>query len=212
MLKSDPRIHFDESKHRYAFDNVWQHHSVTRIIDDLSDEARAQIEATKGGEDGWEARGNAVHAALEQFLLYRAGQTANGLVMNEKWADWIEPMVDHWLFEDCIVEAVELRLCDPQKSIAGSLDFIISDKNGDRILGDLKTVKTKAAADRRKPAEKQLGGYLAMLIDSHKYTVDKCVTLIAAPGRAVVKTSKPDDCLSLWLDAWSNFNANRVDI
>ena len=212
MLESDPRIHFDEHKHRYAYEGTWIQNSVTRVIDDLDDKARDQINATKDGPDGWAARGNAVHSALEQFLLYKAGKTQDGIVMDEKWASWIDPLLDHWLWDGCIVEAVELRLCDPKKSLGGSLDFIISDKNGNVVLGDLKTVKTAKAAEGRKPAEKQLGGYLQMLLDSHRLYVDKCITLIAAPDKTVVKTSNPDDCLAAWLDSWDRFNALTPDI
>jgi hypothetical protein len=212
MLKSLPQLHFDEHKHRYAYRGTWLQNSVTRVIDDLDDAARAQIAATKDGPDGWAARGNSVHAALENFLLYKAGETKDGIVMDEKWSEWIDPMLDHWLWDGCIVEAVELRLCDPKKSLGGSLDFIISDKDGNRVLGDLKTVKTAKAADLRKPADKQLGGYLQMLLDSHRFYVDKCVTLIASPGKTVIKTSKPDDCLAAWLDAWMKFDARTPDI
>ena len=212
MLQSDPKIHFDEGKHRYAYDGVWIHNSVTRVIDDLTPQARAQIAATKDGPDGWAARGNSVHAALEQFLLHRAGERKDGLVYDEKWAPYIDPLLDHWLWEDCIVEAVELRLCDPSKSLGGSLDFIITDKTGQTVLGDLKTVKTAKAADLRKPAEKQLGAYASLVNDTYGLWIDKCVTVIASPGKTVVKTSKPDDCLAAWLDSWDRFNALQPDI
>lgn len=211
MLKSDPKIYFNEVNHRYSYDGKWINNSVTRVIDNLTPEARAQIEATKDGPDGWAVRGNSVHNALETHLLGLAGETKNGLVYDEKWAPWIEPLLEHWLWEDCIVEAVELRLCDPKKSLAGSLDFIITDKNGATVLGDLKTVKTAKAAEMRKTADKQLGGYLQMLLDSHRFYVDKCVTLIAAPKKTVIKTSKPDDCLAAWLDSWMKFDAQQPD-
>ena len=212
MLQSDPKIYFDPRKHRYAYEDKWMLHSVTRVIDDLTPSAREQIARTKDGPDGWEARGNAVHGYLEKFLLGKAGETKDGLVIDEKWSEWINPLLDHWLWEDCIVEAVELRLCDPKKSLAGSLDFIISDKNGNRVLGDLKTVGSDKATDLRKPAEKQLGGYLQMLLDGHRFWVDKCVTVVAGPGRTVVKPSKPDDCLAAWIDAWQKFDMQQPDL
>ncbi len=186
-------------------------HSVTKVIDDLTPSARASIMATKDGPDGWAARGNAIHKALEVHLLGLAGETKNGLVYDEKWAPWIEPLLDHWIWEGCTVEAVELSLCDPAKSLGGQLDFLIVDKDGFRVLGDLKTVKTAKAAEARKPADKQLGGYLQMLVDSRKLPVDKCVTLIAGPDKTVIKTSKPDDCLAAWLDSWEKFDAQQPD-
>ncbi len=211
MLTQDPKISFNEINHRYRYDGKYMVHSVTRVIDDLTPDARERINATKDGPDGWATRGNTVHNALEQHLLGLAGKTKDGLVYDEKWAPWIEPLLDHWLWEDCIVEAVELRLCDPKKSLGGSLDFIITDKNGCRCLGDLKTVAKENAIDGRKPADKQLGGYLQMLLDSHRFYVDKCVTMISGPGKTVIKTSKPDDCLALWIDAWQKFDDQQPD-
>ena len=69
LLRSDSRLHFDSARHRYAHDGKWLQHSVTQAISDLTQEAKAQIEATKHGPDGWEARGNAVHKAGEEFLF-----------------------------------------------------------------------------------------------------------------------------------------------
>ena len=212
LLNSDSRLHFDEGKHRYAFSGKWLQHSVTQAISDLTQEAKAQIEATKHGPDGWEARGNAVHKAGEEFLLFKAGVRKEGLVYDERWEPWVSALVEHWLWEDCIVEAVELRLCDPRKSLGGSLDFIVSDKNGDVILGDIKSVRTLKAVDARKPATAQLGAYAAMVNDSHKLWIDKCCTLVIGPGRARLITEKPDDCLAAWLDAWMNFDARTPDI
>ncbi len=211
MLQSDPKIHFNEISHRYAYGGKWMINSVTGVIDDLKPEARERINATKDGPDGWSARGNAVHNALEKHLLGLAGKTKDGVVYDEKWGPWIEPLLSHWLWDDCIVEAVELRMCDPKKSLGGSLDFIISINDGSRILGDLKTVASFKAAEGRKPAKKQLGGYLQMLLDGHRFSVDKCVTLIAAPGKTCVKTSEPDECLAAWIDSWNRFDAQQPD-
>lgn len=211
MLKSDPLITFNEQIHRYQYDGQWMVNSVTRVIDDLTPSARERIMATRDGPDGWAERGNSVHKALETHLLGLSGESKNGLIYDEKWAPWIEPLVEHWLFDGCIVEAVELRLCDPSKSLGGSLDFVITDKDGNVCLGDLKTVTSKGSIDSRKPANKQLGGYLQMLVDSHRIWVDKCVTVVAGPGRTAIKTSKPDDCLAEWLDAWTKYDATVPD-
>lgn len=212
MLKSVPQLYFDEAKHRYAYRGTWLQNSVTRIISDLTPEAKAQIDATKGGPDGWEARGNAVHKALEQHLLFSAGVSKQGVVMDEKWSEWIDPLLDHWLWEGCVVEAVELRLCDESLSLGGSFDFLISDRDGRRVLGDLKTVRTKKAVDSRKSAAAQLGAYVCLLNKSHRTYVDKCVTIIAGPGKTRLITEEPDHCVAEWMKCWDRFNANRVDV
>ena len=211
MIESDPLIHFDEARHAYAYDGQWIQNSVTRVISDLTPEAKEVIEKTKGGPDGWEARGNAVHKACEQHLLFLAGETKQGLIIPDKWAEWIEPMVDHWLWEGCIVEAVELRLCDPEKSLGGSFDFLISDRDGNLVLGDLKTVRTKRAVDTRKPATSQLGAYISMLNKSHKLYVSKAITLVVGPGKTRLITERPDDCVAEWMEAWDRFNAQQPD-
>lgn len=212
MLQSDSRLHFNEALHRYSYDGVWLHNSVTRVISDLTPEAKAQIEATKGGPDGWEARGNAVHKACEQHLLYLAGERKDGIIIPDKWAEWIEPMLDHWLWEGCVVEAVELRLCDESLSLGGSFDFLISDRDGQLVLGDLKTVRTKKAVDSRKPATAQLGAYVQMLNKSHKVFVNKCVTLVAGPGKTRLITEDPDFCTDEWLKCLEKFQARQTDV
>lgn len=211
MIESDPLIHFDEARHAYAYDGTWLTTSVTRVISDLDDAARAQIAATKDGPDGWQIRGDTIHKALEQHLLFLAGETKQGLVIPEKWAEWIEPMVDHWLWDSAVVEAVELRLCDPSKSLGGSFDFLISDRDGNLVLGDLKTVRTKKAVDTRKSAASQLGAYTSMLNRSHKLYVNKCVTLVAGPGKTRLITEEPDHCVAEWEEALSRFNARQPD-
>ena len=211
MLESDPLITFHETIHRYQYGDHWMINSVTRVIDDLTAEARERIAATKDGPDGWEIRGNTVHAALEQHLLKLAGRDVAPIEFDERWTPWIEPMVNHWIWDGCTVEAVELRLCDPQKSLGGSLDFIIKDENGRRILADAKSVSSAKAVETRKPADQQLGGYLQMLIDSHQYGVEQCGTLVVGPGVTRMKPSNPDDCLAAWLDAWMKFDAQQPD-
>ena len=211
VIESDPLIHFDEARHAYAYDGTWLTTSVTRVISDLTPEAKAQIEATKGGPDGWQIRGDTVHRALEEFLLHKAGVRKDCIVYDEKCATWIDGMLDHWLWEDCIVEAVELRLCDPEKSLGGSFDFLISNKQGELTIGDLKTVRTKKAVESRKSAAAQLGAYVYLLNKSHGLYISKCITLVAGPGKTRLITEDPDHCVAEWEEALSTFNARQPD-
>ena len=109
MLQSDARLHFDSARPRYAFSGKWLQHSVTQTINDLTPEAKAQIEATKHGPDGWQIRGDTIHKAGEEFLLFKAGIRKEGLIYDERWEPWVSALVEHWLWEDCIVEAVDHR-------------------------------------------------------------------------------------------------------
>ena len=135
----------NEEAHRYCFRGDWLPFSVTGVISDLSEAARKQIARTKEGPDGWELRGNTVHGILEQHLRGIASGGLHGVIYDDRWGPWAEPLLDHWLFRDCQVLAVEYALCDPVKRVGGCVDFLVRTDQGQTILGDLKTVSSAAA-------------------------------------------------------------------
>jgi hypothetical protein len=207
LLSPIQGLFFDERAHRYCFRGDWLPWSVTGVISDLSEAARKQIERTKDGPDGWELRGNTVHGILEQHL--RGGMT--GAVYEERWAPWAEPLLDHWLFRDCTVLAVEYRLCDSWKRMGGSFDFLVCTAQGQVILGDLKTVSTAAALKARKPASAQLGAYISMLWEWWPViNIDRCATLVSAPGECELKVQEPGECLMAWEKAWEKHQAEEM--
>lgn len=192
-----------EGAHRYCFRGDWLPFSVTGIVSELSPAARKQIERTKDGPDGWEVRGTSIHAILEQHLRGIANSGMTGVVIDEQWAKWAEPLLDHWLWRDCTVLAVEMQLCDPIKRVGGSFDFLVRTAQGNTVLGDLKTVSSGAALKSRKPATAQLGAYTHMMATWWPtIRIDRCVTLVSAPGECEVKVSDPADCVEAWLEAW----------
>ena len=200
MLDPIPGLVFDPDLHRYALNGQWLCTSVTKVVSDLTPQARAHIEATKDGPDGWLFRGNTGHAALEAMLL---GQPQPD---HAHLGEIIQPLLEHAIWQGCTVLAVEYRLCDERKSLGGSFDFLIRTGKGKVVLGDLKTVGKAPAIDSRKPATAQLGAYLAMLIDHHPFlTVDSCVTVVAGPGRTRLIPQDPDLCLGAWVDAWDAY-------
>ena len=202
---------FDDRAHRYCFRGDWLPFSVTGVISDLSEAARKQIERTKEGPDGWELRGNTVHGILEQHLMGIASGGLQGVIYDDRWSQWAEPLLDHWLFRDCTVLAVEMALCDPLKRVGGSFDFLVCTAEGQTILGDLKTVTTAAALKSRKPATAQLGAYASML--AHWWptiTIDRCATLVAAPGECELKVQEPGDCMAAWQEAWEKHQAAEL--
>ena len=80
MLEPVPGLEFFPGPHRYRMDGLWVPHSVTQVLSfDMSPSKREAIERTKGGPDGWEARGNAVHSALDQYLSAMKLQNGHGL-------------------------------------------------------------------------------------------------------------------------------------
>ena len=187
-------VFYPDPLHRYMYKGDWLARSVTAVLShDMSAATRARIDATK---HEWEPRGNTCHAALEAALL---GHTAPD---PGDYSEWITPLLAHPLFKDSEVLAVEYRLVDQRKSLAGSFDCLLRSAKGKTLLCDLKTVSSKPAAASRKPADAQLGAYAAMLIDHHQLNIDACLTVVAGPGITTVKTSDPSACISQWLDCW----------
>jgi len=199
MLAPIDGLEFREDIHRYRYQGQWMAHSVTAVVGgELDATARERIEATR---HVWAPRGIAVHAALEAHLL---GQPVEA----GEYADWVEPMLDSWLFRDCEVVAVEYRLVDATCSLAGSFDFLLRTASGNLVLGDLKTVGSPSAVNARKPATAQLGGYNFMLAQHYPtLVIDKCVTVVSGPGAVEVKVSDPQECVNAWLDAWDRYQA-----
>jgi len=197
MLDPIPGLTFDPDLHRYALNGQWLCTSVTKVVSDLTPQARAHIDATR---HEWEPRGNTCHAALESALLGHDGADYGD------YAEIIQPLLDHAIWQGCTVLAVEYRLCDQRKSLGGSFDFLIRTGKGKVVLGDLKTVGKAPAIDSRKPATAQLGAYLALLIDHHPFlTVDSCCTVVAGPGRTRLIPQDPNLCLGAWVDAWDAY-------
>jgi len=193
----------NEEAHRYCFRGDWLPFSVTGVISDLSEATRKQIARTKDGPDGWELRGKTVHGILEQHLRGIASGGVQGVIYDDRWSQWAEPLLDHWLFRDCTVLAIEMALCDPGKRVGGSFDFLVRTAQGQTILGDLKTVSSAAALKARKPATSQLGAYASMLF--HWWptmTIDRCATLVSAPGECELKVQEPACCIAAWQEAW----------
>ena len=131
MLPPIPELHFDEEAHRYQYDGKWLPLSPTQVLSfDMDEEAKQRINETKEGPDGWEIRGNTLHGCLEQFLLGAAELDP------KQFGEWWEPLRNCWLWEDVKIMGVELRMTD-KKRIGGSCDFLIKQKDGTVVLGDL---------------------------------------------------------------------------
>lgn len=194
-------LDFCPKAHRYRYKGQWLSVSVTAAISDLSDTALKHIEATR---HVWEPRGNAVHSALEKHLLQEQPDDCSD------YQEWIEPMLDCWLWKGSDVMGVEMRLVDPVKMVAGSTDFILRTQQGTLVIGDLKTVGSSHAVKSRKPADAQLGAYTSMLAFSHpNIVIEKCATVVSGPGICVVKDSDPRYCIEAWEDAWMAYQAKQ---
>ena len=207
MLKPLDGLSFYPEPHRYRYKGKWLSHSVTGVIGhDMSQAKRAAINFYKEGPKGWAARGTALHLVLENLL------TGNEIKEDEPWENWILPLQECELFEDSETIAVEYALCDPKKSLGGSFDFLIKTKQGENILGDLKTCSSKRAAQTREPANEQLGAYALMMEKHHpRIKIDKCCTLVLGPHIANVHTAKTDKCVEAWRDKWDIFQLTQEE-
>jgi len=206
-IKKITGLSFFPEWHRYRYKAEWLARSVTGVLGaKLAPEALANIMRYKDGPDGWAARGEQVHGALESYLRGEQVEFA------ERWSDWVDPLIECELFKDAQVIATEYRLCDARKSIGGSFDFLLKTSTGEIVLGDLKTVGSKSRARSREPATEQLGAYLAMLIDHHPALhVDKCVTVVSGPKECRVIRQNPDECVEPWLDSWDRYQFELED-
>jgi len=202
MLKPLEGLQFNAETHRYIWRVQSLRHSVTNVLSyDMDKNAKLRIQQTK---DQWEPRGNACHAFTEALLLNGSAEHS------DDYLEWTRHIERCWLFQGCEILAVEYRLCDPLRLIGGSFDFLLRTHKGSVVLGDLKTVSSYNAADRRKPASAQLGAYTHFLAAHHpSITVDKCVTVVAGPGICRVISSEPQECVDQWNEAWNRYVAHQ---
>jgi hypothetical protein len=202
MLPPIEGLEFDEAAHRYKYKGRWLSNSPTGVLSIGMDEyAKRRIEETR---HEWEPRGNKCHQWLEHHLTGAAELDVG------EYGEWISPLKGCWLWEDCEVLASELRLVDPKRNMGGSVDFIIKTAKGTIAIGDLKTVKSKEAADKRKPAEAQLGSYIRMVnLNYPDISIEKAVTVVAAPGYCKVITSEVQACDMAWDDAWQRYKLHQ---
>lgn len=206
MLKPISELDFYPNVHRYRWRGDWVLHNVSEVLSfDMSPFKRKMIDKYKDGEDGWQARGNAVHAALDAFLRDEPH------IHNDRWSPWIDALLDDSVFQGIETMATEYRLVDRFASVAGSTDFLIrfADDPSFVMLGDLKTVSSAKAVSGREPALAQLGAYTKMLQQHHpKICVTECVTVVSGPDKVKVRRHSPqDECLPAWDYAWGKFEA-----
>jgi len=171
---------------------------------ELNPFAKKKIEETKHGEDGWLARGKAIHCSLDRHLKGEAD------THDDKWSPWIDALLGDELFQGIETLATEFRVVDRFNSVAGSFDFLICHKDdpGFVILGDLKTVSSAKAVSGRKPATMQLGAYTKMLGQHFGYiSVTQCVTVVSGPEKCKVIRQQPEDCINAWEEAYGRHQA-----
>ena len=208
LLDPVPGLEFFKLQHKYRLNGEWLPYNVSTVLSfDMSPSQQAAIERTKDGPDGWAERGRTIHRVLcDEFLR------GEGSIYDEKWAPWIEPLLEHPLFKGVETLATEYAVCDKIKRIGGSLDFLLRVRDDNRvILGDLKTVSSKKGVSSRRPATAQLQAYRSFLaVHQPSLVVTDLVTVVCGPERTRIINSDPEGWQE-WEDAWGRFNATIPD-
>jgi len=203
LLEPIPELDFFEEQHRYRWRDNWILENVSDVLQsELNAFAKKKIEETKHGEDGWLVRGRTIHRSLDRYLRGEVD------MHDDKWSDWIDALLDNELFQGIETLATEFRVVDRFNSVAGSFDFLIKQKDGMTVLGDLKTVSSAKAVSGRKPATGQLGAYTKMLGQHFGHiTVTQCVTVVSGPDKVKVIREEPQDCINAWEEAYGRHQA-----
>jgi len=198
LLEPIPKLDFFEEQHRYRWRDNWILDNVSDVLQsELNAFAKKKIEETKHGEDGWLVRGRTIHRSLDRYLRGEVD------MHDDKWSDWIDALLDNELFQGIETLATEFRVVDRFNSVAGSFDFLIKQKSGMTVLGDLKTVSSAKAVSGRKPATGQCGAYVKMLQQHYpRIQVTQCVTIVSGPGKVKVIREDPEDCINAWEEAY----------
>jgi hypothetical protein len=194
-------ILFNEEAHRYQWQPTgqWLNHSVTQVCKGTKDAwAMKRIMETK---HIWEPRGKAVHLALETFLT-----TGEPGEYPEEYSEWVEPLLEHSVWNTYEAVACEYRLADLERNIAGSFDCLLRRKDDHQqlVLVDLKT-QGKADASPY-DVSPQLGGYLGMLsLHWPQLYVQKAGVLWSRPGSTTLQKVDVDEAVIEWQGARDAF-------
>ena len=222
LLKPLPIVR-DEETHKYlnTETNEWLAYSTTTVCNELTEEAKENIEAYRYI---WQPRGVKVHECLAEKML------GNGEIDMGEYEDIILPLLDHVLFQNFEPMAVEYMMSIPEKSVGGQLDLLGYDKATKQIrLIDLKTKgNTKSGFYKRErtdtkyiyqldkywsepySTDKQLGCYIEMLELNCNVVPDVCNTLWAYPEVSILGVDQPvERCRSAWQEAWQKFEAKQ---
>ena len=165
----------------------------------------AQMARIMSSRSEWEARGNTVHACLENFLLHGdAGDPG-------EYENWVTPLVNHSIWKTWEPVAVEHRLVDTRYSIAGSFDALLRHKDTGRlVLADLKTQSSQDSKPR--DVTPQLGGYMNLMDQCYPgIAVDEGIAIWSKPGSVAITTYKGPKCVESYLAARSLYLQEQPD-
>jgi hypothetical protein len=192
MLEPLP-IHFDQEAHRYCWTPTghWMRHSITKVVNNKTPRELEKINETKDGPSGWALRGTTIHRFMELFLT-----TGDPGDLGE-WAEYIEPALKHRLWKTYEPVACEYRVADLARSIGGSFDALLRNKDDGRLV--LLDFKSQGNADAKKySVAKQLGGYTHLLQQHHRLIIHKLIGFWIRPGACELSTHEVDESVAAY--------------
>lgn len=201
-LPPNPSLEFLPGPHRYLLNGQPIPYSVTRICS--FDKPPETLKRFKDTQHIWEPRGVQTHLALETFL------TTGNRTTGTDYDDWIEPLLEHRLWQEYTPIAVEHRMASPCGLFAGSCDAVLvkRDEPTKAILVDLKT--QSSASSQAYSTHRQMGAYCRLLEQNHNLFVHRCVTVWAKPGMTNLTIATPDECVPQWFDALDAFKLLHI--
>ena len=128
------------------------------------------------------------------------------------YSEWVEPLINHKIWETWTPIANELRMVDARYGIAGSCDVILQhNKTGKQVLADFKTQSSKDSKPYNiKP---QLGGYLSLIDQCYgtQLYIEDCFGIWSRPGDVEITVYKASDCKLAYEAARTLYLRNRPD-
>ena len=114
-----------------------------------------------------------------------------------EWAEYIEPALKHRLWKTYEPVAVEYRVADLARSIGGSFDALLRNKDDGRLV--LLDFKSQSNADAKKySVSKQLGGYTHLLQQHHPLLIHKLIGFWIRPGASELSTHEVDESVAAY--------------
>lgn len=169
-------------------------HSITKVINTKTPAEMEQINKTKDGPSGWALRGTAIHRFMELFL------TTGDPGELGTWAEYIEPALKHRLWKTYEPIACEYRVADLERSIGGSFDALLRNKDDGRLV--LLDFKSQSNVDAKKySVAKQLGGYTHLLQQHHPLLIHKLIAFWIRPGASELSTHEVDPSVEDYITA-----------
>ena len=198
LLQPDSTLEFHEENHRYY--DIKTKHWVSKSITDITKKSEYLSNLLKRDDDDPQKkkiqesikRGVTVHSAIEHW--FKTGEIKD----TGDYRSWVNGFVNYPNLQGWNCIASEHRMIDRRYDVAGTLDFILENKEGRLALCDLKTKGEKFSKNHME-VKTQLGGYLNLIHHNHPTIhIDTCRVYWLQPNECSTDEYSCLDCLDLF--------------